>query len=63
MRRTWRTWPPARKNDAPYMAHVAPGKKEAITWTFTRPGTFTYGCLIHGHWEAGMKGSIIVAAN
>ena len=54
---------PGMEHDEPYMAHVAPGKKEEIAWTFTRPGTFMYGCLIPGHWEAGMKGRIDVAAN
>ena len=52
---------PGMEHDAPYMAHVAPGKQEEIVWTFDRPGTFMYGCLIPGHWEAGMKGSIVVA--
>jgi Cu/Ag efflux protein CusF len=45
------------------MAHVKPGGKEEITWTFTQPGTFMYGCLVPGHWDAGMKGSIVVAAS
>ena len=54
---------PGMEHDAPYMAHVPPGKKQEITWTFDRPGTFMYGCLIPGHWEAGMKGTIVVAAN
>lgn len=53
---------PGMEHDEPYMAHVAPGKTEEITWTFTRAGTFTYGCLLPGHWEAGMKGTIVVAA-
>ena len=52
---------PGMEHDAPYMAHVSPGKKETITWTFDKPGTFMYGCLIPGHWEAGMKGTIVVA--
>jgi uncharacterized cupredoxin-like copper-binding protein len=51
---------PGMEHDAPYMAHVAPGKRETITWTFDKPGTFMYGCLIPGHWEAGMKGTIAV---
>lgn len=51
---------PGMEHDAPYMAHVAPGKKGEITWQFTEPGTFMYGCLIPGHWEAGMKGTIVV---
>jgi len=52
---------PNMEHDAPYMAHVSPGKKETITWTFDQPGTFMYGCLVPGHWEAGMKGTIVVA--
>jgi uncharacterized cupredoxin-like copper-binding protein len=52
---------PGMEHDAPYMAHVPPGRKETITWTFDQPGTFLYGCLIPGHWEAGMKGTIVVA--
>jgi uncharacterized cupredoxin-like copper-binding protein len=52
---------PGMEHAAPYMAHVAPGKKETIAWTFDRPGTFMYGCLVPGHWEAGMRGSIVVA--
>jgi uncharacterized cupredoxin-like copper-binding protein len=51
---------PGMEHEAPYMAHVAPGKKETITWTFDKPGTFMYGCLVPGHWEAGMKGTIVV---
>jgi uncharacterized cupredoxin-like copper-binding protein len=51
---------PGMEHDEPYMAHVQPGKKEEIAWTFTKPGTFMYGCLIPGHWEAGMKGTIVV---
>jgi uncharacterized cupredoxin-like copper-binding protein len=54
---------PGMEHDEPYMAHVKPGAREEITWTFNRPGTFSYGCLIPGHWEAGMKGRVIVAAN
>jgi uncharacterized cupredoxin-like copper-binding protein len=42
------------------MAHVAPGKSEQITWQFNRPGEFYYGCLIPGHFEAGMIGKISV---
>jgi uncharacterized cupredoxin-like copper-binding protein len=51
---------PGMEHDEPYMAHVKPGGKETIAWTFTNPGTFMYGCLVPGHWEAGMKGRIVV---
>jgi uncharacterized cupredoxin-like copper-binding protein len=53
---------PGMEHDEPYMAHVNPGSKEEIAWTFTEAGTFMYGCLIPGHWEAGMQGSIVVGS-
>ena len=53
---------PTMEHDEPYMAHVKPGAKEQIAWTFTKAGTFMFGCLIPGHFEAGMKGSIKVVA-
>ena len=53
---------PGMEHDEPYMAHVEPGRTHQLAWTFTKPGKFMYGCLIPGHWEAGMKGVITVAA-
>ena len=53
---------PRMEHDEPYMAHVKPGGTERITWTFTQPGTFMYGCMVAGHFEAGMKGTIVVTA-
>jgi uncharacterized cupredoxin-like copper-binding protein len=51
---------PGMEHDEPYMAHVAPGKSERIVWHFNKPGEFYYGCLIPGHFEAGMVGRVIV---
>jgi uncharacterized cupredoxin-like copper-binding protein len=51
---------PTMEHDEPYMAHVAPGKTETISWQFTKAGEFHYGCLIPGHFEAGMVGRISV---
>jgi len=51
---------PGMEHDEPYMAHVAPGKTERVVWQFTKPGEFYYGCLIPGHFEAGMMGRINV---
>ena len=47
-------------HDAPYAAHVAPGETGRIVWQFTKPGEFYYACLIPGHFEAGMMGTIVV---
>lgn len=53
---------PGMEHDEPYMAHVAPGKTQEIVWQFTKAGDFHYGCLIPGHFEAGMVGRIKVVA-
>ena len=53
---------PTMEHDEPYMAHVAPGEKEEIVWQFTKPGEYHFGCLIPGHFEAGMKGKIVVVS-
>jgi len=52
---------PGMEHDEPYTAHVQPGKKAEIAWRFTKPGEFHFGCLIPGHFEAGMIGKIRVA--
>jgi uncharacterized cupredoxin-like copper-binding protein len=51
---------PGMEHDEPHMAHVDPGKSGEIGWRFTRAGTFYFGCLIPGHYEAGMVGKITV---
>jgi len=47
-------------HDEPYMAHVAPGSTGTLVWQFDKPGEFYYGCLVPGHLEAGMLGTITV---
>ena len=51
----------------PGMAHtdpngrqLAPKKTSEIVWKFTKAGEFEYACLIPGHREAGMIGTIVV---
>ena len=51
---------PTMEHDEPYMAHVAPGKTETMVWQFTKAGEFYYGCLVPGHFEAGMVGKLTV---
>lgn len=53
---------PGMEHDEPYMAHVAPGKVETMVWQFTRSGEFHYGCLVAGHFEAGMVGKVKVVS-
>ena len=51
---------PNMEHDEPYMAHVKPGATERIVWQFTKPGEYHFGCLVPGHFEAGMMGKVIV---
>ena len=51
---------PGMEHHDPNMVHVAPGKTGELVWRFTRAGTFHYGCLEPGHFEAGMVGTVIV---
>lgn len=51
---------PDMEHAEPFMAHADEGQQAEIIWTFDKPGTFEYGCLIPGHFEAGMKGTVYV---
>jgi uncharacterized cupredoxin-like copper-binding protein len=53
---------PNMEHDEPYMAHVPPGGRAEIVWTFNRAGDFDFACLIAGHYSAGMVGKITVRA-
>ncbi|UCG99308.1 MAG: cupredoxin family protein [Burkholderiales bacterium] len=53
---------PNMEHDEPYVAHVAPGQSGEMIWQFTEAGDFHFGCLIPGHFEAGMRGRIKVVA-
>ena len=53
---------PGMEHSEPYMTHVAPGKTGEIVWEFSKSGEFAFGCLIPGHFDAGMKGSVIVGS-
>ena len=52
---------PGMEHDEPHMTHVAPGETGEIGWRFTKAGTYYYGCLIPGHFEAGMIGKVVVS--
>lgn len=51
---------PGMEHNEAHMVHVAPGQTGEIVWTFNRPGEFEFACLIAGHFQAGMKGTLIV---
>ena len=47
-------------DDDPNAKRLTPFTEGEIVWKFTRRGTFEYACLIPGHYEAGMHGTIEV---
>jgi uncharacterized cupredoxin-like copper-binding protein len=51
---------PNMEHDEAYMAHVDPGQSGEIVWHFNRAGSLEFACLIAGHYEAGMRGTITV---
>jgi uncharacterized cupredoxin-like copper-binding protein len=51
---------PDMEHDELHMAHVSPGKSLEMGWQFSRSGEFYFGCLVPGHFEAGMLGRIVV---
>jgi uncharacterized cupredoxin-like copper-binding protein len=51
---------PDMEHDEPYMAHVPAGKSGQMVWRFNRAGEFEFACLIAGHYQGGMKGTIKV---
>ena len=53
---------PGMEHDEPYMAHVEPGQTQSMLWTFNRAGRFEFACLLPGHFQAGMLGSVQVNA-
>lgn len=51
---------PNMEHDEAYMVHVDPGQAGEIVWHFNRAGSFEFACLIAGHYEAGMRGTLTV---
>lgn len=53
---------PNMEHDEPSKLTLAPGKQGEIIWQFTKAGEVNFACLMPGHYEAGMKGKVAVAA-
>jgi uncharacterized cupredoxin-like copper-binding protein len=53
---------PNMEHDEAYMVHVDPGQSGEIVWHFNRAGSFEFACLIAGHYEAGMRGTLTVTS-
>jgi uncharacterized cupredoxin-like copper-binding protein len=43
-----------------FETEVKPGRKATVHFTPNRKGTFEIGCHVEGHYEAGMKATLIV---
>ena len=41
---------------------LKPGKQGEVIWLFTKAGAVNFACLHVGHYDAGMKGQVKVAA-
>lgn len=52
---------PEMEHDDPNAIRLQPNGKGEIIWTFGKAGEYAFGCLIPGHYEAGMKGIIKIS--
>ena len=52
---------PSMAHDELHMVHLDPDQSDELVWTFNRVGRFAFACLLPGHYEAGMVGSVVVA--
>lgn len=39
---------------------IKAGQTKALTWTFTKAAKIEFACNVPGHYEAGMKGKMVV---
>lgn len=51
---------PEMEHDDPNALRLVAGSQGEIVWTFANEGQFEFACLIPGHHESGMTGSINV---
>jgi len=51
---------PDMEHDDPNAKRIAPNKTDSIVWKFSKAGAFEFSCLIPGHRESGMIGTVIV---
>jgi uncharacterized cupredoxin-like copper-binding protein len=53
---------PSMQHEESNMVSVEPGQSGNVIWQFTRAGKVPFACLQAGHFDAGMKGLVTVAA-
>lgn len=52
---------PGMEHDEPNSVSLATGEVGDVIWQFSNAGTFQFACLQPGHYEAGMKGNVVVS--
>ncbi|CAM4306254.1 cupredoxin family protein [Comamonas aquatilis] len=53
---------PGMVHEEPGKLSLQPGKQGEVVWQFSKEGVVNFACLVPGHYEAGMKGSIQVSS-
>lgn len=51
---------PEMEHDDANGKRLKPGGSAEILWRFSKRGTFEFACLVPGHYEAGMHGTVVV---
>jgi uncharacterized cupredoxin-like copper-binding protein len=52
--------PAGMAHDAPNSITLEPGTTKQLTWRFGDAATLEYGCHEAGHYQAGMRGQVMV---
>jgi uncharacterized cupredoxin-like copper-binding protein len=52
---------PEMEHDDPNGRQITSKTSTELLWRFTKAGTFEFACLHPGHYDAGMKGVVVVA--
>lgn len=52
---------PSMEHDDPNMLLLDPEANGELIWTFSKAGKIDFACLQPGHYDAGMKGAVVVA--
>jgi uncharacterized cupredoxin-like copper-binding protein len=52
---------PNMEHAEPNQVALEPGKTGTIVWQFDKAGKVDFACLQPGHFEAGMKGQVVVS--
>jgi uncharacterized cupredoxin-like copper-binding protein len=51
---------PEMEHDSPNAKRISTKKSAKVHWRFTKAGTFEFACLHPGHYDAGMRGVVLV---